>query len=464
MTLLHATSYCRAEDELSTPAPSASPSPRGVVIFLIDTLRTDRLSVYGHNRDTTPALRALAKKSVVFERAISNSAWTLPAMVGFLTGRYPTREVFDRHLSTSLVEQLPKAGFATAAFTEGGFFTKAYGMDAGFETYLEEESAVRLSITGAGPYHKEATGSLEKTFTQSRAWLRDHHHERFFLVIHTYHAHSPYRDRRYAGERRSRAFGKTFENFRLAGIRDGTIAMKPEDLTYLADLYDGGVAAVDERIAEFLSLLLALGVADTTVVVATSDHGEDLGVRTTKRAGHHGHTLYDEQVRVPLLIHDPTGASAPVRITTQVRLIDVMPTVLDLLNLDLPPALDGKSLLPLMRGAAEKHRLALSWTQAPPVGLNSNRFAVSDGRYKLTDNGAGGTPALPRFTLFDLKKDPGERENLYDEASGLSRRLMETLRRERNAIEAVGHADYQDSPDLVDSVRERLRSLGYIRD
>lgn len=141
-----------------------------------------------------------------------------------------------------------------------------------------------------------------------------------------------------------------------------------------------------------------------------------------------------------------------------------MPTVLDLLNLDLPPALDGKSLLPLMRGAAEKHRLALSWTQAPPVGLNSNRFAVSDGRYKLTDNGAGGTPALPRFTLFDLKKDPGERENLYDEASGLTRRLMETLRRERNAIEAVGHADYQDSPDLVDSVRERLRSLGYIRD
>ncbi len=462
LAILLNSAFCASVGLAEAKAPK-EPSPQGVIVFLVDTLRADRLSIYGHTRDTTPTLRVLAKEGVVFERAISNSAWTLPATVGLLTGRYPTRRIFDRHLNGSLVEHLPVVGIATAAFTEGGFFTRAYGMDAGFDTYVEEESAVRLFVTGAGHYHKVATGNLERTFAQSSDWLSRHRNERFFLVVHTYEAHSPYRDRRYVGKRHNDVIGKTFENTLLAAIRNGTAVMGNEELDYLGDLYDGGVSAVDTRIARLLAHLEVLGLADKTVVVVTSDHGEDLGRRVAKRAGHHGHTLYGEQIRVPLLIRDPTRAFAEARIATQVRLIDVLPTVFDLLDVTLPADLDGRSLVPLMMGDRERDRVALSWTQAPPMGLNSTRFAYSDGRYKLIENDPKGSPELPRYTLFDLRDDPAELQNLYTREPEISARLLRELRREREAIEAVGHADYQDSPDLVDSVRRRLRSLGYVR-
>ena len=450
---------------LIAPSLACSPAPRqrtlqGAVVILLDTLRADHVSAYGYERPTTPVIDRVAQEGVLFENVISNSSWTLPAVVGMLSGRYPTGEVFDQTLTLSLIARLRKAGFQTAAFTEGGFVSRFYGLDRGFETYDEEEGAVRLTVRG-DLYHPTARGGIERTFAAASHWLRENSDRPFFLLVHTYEIHTPYRRSDYVKKMDPGNLGETYEISDVLAVQEGKIEITPTEVEYLTGLYDGGVSAADRHVGELLATLEELGLTDRTVVVVTSDHGEDLGNRFPRWAGDHGHTLYDELVRVPLILRNPKKSYPVKRVEGQVRLIDLMPTVFKLLEVDLPPSIDGASLVPLMEGTQGEDRIAFSRI-SPRHGKATLRQAIRDGNYKLISNAPFADPERPSEEFFDLEADPGETANLRKEPAEPYNRLKDELARMRTTLMQKGLPNYEPKEILPSAHKERLKSLGYV--
>jgi arylsulfatase A-like enzyme len=439
--------------------------PRNAVLVVFDTLRADRLSSYGNPRPTSPVLDALAREGASFETVVSNAPWTLPAMVGLMTGEYPTARTYQAGLHRSLVAELEAAGFATAAFTEGAFVSRRYGFELGFQEFREHEGSVPFLLDAPREAAQDPDRGIEKTFGWARQWLAEHAHERrFFLLVHSYEPHVPYRRRTFADGMPRGRLGPTFEAGAAIEVKRSEQVPDPTELAYIRALYDGGVAACDRALGDLLAELTRLGIAEQTLVVVTSDHGEDLGDRVPPRPGNHGHALYDEQLRVPLILRDPTRRFEVRRVSAQVRLVDVMPTVLDLLGLPAAAGREGRSLLPLLRGDEEEPRLA--WSEIPHHALIDEgvRWAVRTGSHKLivtppAQRGRGEA----RLELYDLETDAGERSNLA--ASDPQRRaeLMQQLRGVSLALNSHGPAVYSEVSGPPDpQQRERLRSLGYV--
>lgn len=447
------------------PAP---PEPlRGAIVILLDTLRADAVSAYGGG-DTTPHLDALAERGVLFENAVAYSSWTLPSVAALLTGTPPTRSEYDGTLTVSLVERLQHAGIHTAAITEGGFVSRHFGFDRGFDVFHEAEGAVRIRVHGAA-LHTVGAAGIEGTFGNARRWLGNNGHEPFFLLVHTYEPHVPYRRTHRARGYPRGELDETFSGGDLLKIRRGEISIGPVERAHLRRLYEGGVVAADRAVGGLLDELSQLGLAESTLVIVTSDHGEDLGERFASRAGDHGHSLYGELLRVPLIVYDP-ALPTPRRVGAQVRLVDVLPTVLERLGVGgtaltdasgTGSTLDGRSLWPLMAGREETRRLALSELDRH----GARRSAISDGRFKLIRNDGGpiGQPpyhrSAPAEELYDLVADPDERSPRRgpDETSA-----RDALARALDARAAEEGADFTLREIVDPYTRQRLQALGYL--
>jgi len=426
---------------------------RGVVLILLDTVRPDHLSAYGYDRETSPAISRLGERGVVFEQAVSSAPWTLPAAATLFSGS-PAHRVFDERLTRSGVEAFQRAGFTTAAFTEGAFLSSRYGFSLGFQHYGEEKGFEAVYGTGTEP-------AIEKTFRLAGEWLARHRRDRFFLLIHTYEPHAPYKRRTFAEALPPGAVGETFEAPTLHALRQGSLSLDDADLEYLKALYDGGILETDRHVGIFLERLAALGIRDTTLVVLTSDHGEELGDHYRTRCGDHGHSLLDDLLKVPLIIDDPSRSYAASRVEAQVRTMDIMPTLLDLVGVPSHIPMEGRSLVPLMQGQSEPGRIAFGGS--PHSG--PDRSYVRHRGYKYVRVTGAGTrrtmkliPTPPSEQLYELRKDPGELHNLVDEEPELVagfRKLLDDL--------SDGDLRSIEAPDaLDDELRKRLESLGYV--
>lgn len=426
---------------------------------MLDTLRADGLSAYGNPRATSPAIDALAARGVLFENAMSHAPWTLPSFVGLLSGRYPSQAVFAQgSLQNSLLDVLRSAGWSTAAFTEGGYVSRHFGMDRGFEVFQEEEGKTRLVLD---PRPTQGTGSIEHTFDGAIDWLREPHAKPFFLMVHTYEIHFPYRNREYAQSLPHGRLGATYEEKQRLAIRKGALAVGEEERTYVRALYDGGVHSADTQVRRLLDALEETGLAADTVVVVTADHGEDLGGRDPKALGEHGHQLYDELLRVPLIVYHPRAEWPAGRIGAQTRLVDVMPTLLEFAGLPAPPGLAGASLVPLLRGREKDTRLAYSELRRSPWNEYA-RTAIRDGRHKLIANLSPRPVGWPEIEFYDLSRDPGERENLVGIRHEALDALTVRLKDERDALRSEGGIEIPEEEDLPPELRERLEALGYL--
>ncbi len=443
-------------------APQSAPSLDGVILVVLDTFRADRLSIDGYLRETTPVLDALAGRGVLFEQAITSAPWTLPAMISLMTGRPPSKAVYSEDLLlSSTVETLRDAGLHTVGFTEGGFFSSHFGFARGFVEHHEIDSKVHLVLAGRT---RPDRGGIEETFAAAERWLRDDPALPFFLLIHSYEPHVPYRRSLYTAERSSGQLGRTFEDEDSRRIHLEEIELGEEELTYLAALYDGGIAVSDRHIGQLLAALEEVGLADRVAVVVTSDHGEDLGGRSPRRAGDHGHTLYDELLRVPLILYNPLETYSVERVTTQVRLVDLLPTVLDLFGL--PPAgavsalspADGRSLLPLLRGQEVGDRAAFSRV----MRKGTHRVSVRLDGFKLIDqiDAEGARPS----ELYDLESDAGERSNLIAREGDRVAELAPMLAAFLEQQAALGVVDFRKvkTDELPARLRDHLRALGYV--
>jgi arylsulfatase A-like enzyme len=422
----------------------AEPPPvRGVVLVVLDTLRADRLGCYGYaRRPTSPRLDRLAAQAVLFESAISHAPWTIASVASILSG-FPDTRAFDGELQRSLVEDLTAAGIRTAAFTEGGYFTASFGFDRGFGEFHEE--------------HYLFGGTIERTVGAALTWLAARDERPFFLLVHSYEAHLPYLRTTFAADLEPARFGEQFTEEAHEAVSSGALALTPAELERLEALYDGGVQACDREVGRLLDGLAELGLENDTVVIVTSDHGEELAEgRYPRFAGDHGHALHEELVHVPLLVAVP-GAEAR-RVAAQVRSMDVMPTVLELLGVAAPDDVEGRSLVPFLEGRAEAdERIARGGS--PEEGPD-REFVRLAGRklVRRLEVPEPGSPFehVPELQLFDLDADPGERHDLAREQPETVRLLLEVLERT-----GPGATIDRDELSVPEDLAEQLRALGY---
>jgi arylsulfatase A-like enzyme len=373
---------------------SDQPTRPNVIVYLVDTLRSDHLGVYGYNRDTSTALDAFARDAVVFDRAYSPSAWTRPACASLLTGLNPQRHramTREDTLGTEielLSEHLQALDYRTAGVVSNPNVIALWGFDQGFDWFEDVPAAT---------HHARADVVNEAVFRRLNALGVGP----FFLYVHTMDPHGPFDppppfDVKYPRHRK--------RAIRPSRILPGTPRSIVEDAV---SAYDGEIAFTDLHFGRLLDRLKADGLYESALIVFAADHGEELH---DHGGGGHGHTLFQELVRVPLLVKLPANAHAGRRVETSVSLIDVVPTILGLLGVKQPDGLDGIDLLPLVRSEP-------ALTREQPLYMHLDVERADGARHVVRGVLHGAMKYLHRLApveeemLFDVEKDPSERDN-----------------------------------------------------
>jgi arylsulfatase A-like enzyme len=430
-----------------------APRPN-VLLVLVDTLRVDKLGCYGDAPGLTPNVDRLAAESVLFENASAHAPWTLPAVASLLTALHPAQHRAGGAWPelTSLdpsAETLPalfqRAGYETAAVINMAFLGPEFGLTRGFEHVDIEVFDNNRDVRAA-----------RATTTAALAWLARERDRPFFLMVHYFDPHlfydppEPYRSRFAAEEGRSGGGLEFGTRMDIARLRRNELAVEPETIERAERLYDGEVAYTDAQIGTLLDALGDLGLEESTLVVFTSDHGEEF---LDHGGFEHGHTLYAELTRVPLMLRLP-GVLEPRRIAASARHVDVAPTLCELAGIEPPAGFAGRSLLELTRGEAGADRPVLAHGNLWGPPLTSWR----QGEYKLIlgSEAEGAPPELYRWVV-----DPGEGEDLAPSRRDLVARLRENLAAFEGRMTqpaAEGAAGVELSPET----RRQLERLGYL--
>jgi arylsulfatase A-like enzyme len=382
-----------------------------VLVIGIDTLRADHLGCYGYPRPTSPHIDTLAVEGVVFTDTIAQSPWTLPSFASIFTGLLPsahragegsgwTRSRLGADVPT-LATEVHRAGWRTGSFVSNGFAGEAVGLGEGFETkyqWIDSAAALNMSVQ----------------------FLRKHARERFFAFVHLVDPHHPYTpppedaapflDPSYQGR-----IGNRYTAW------PPPPGMTPADHQRVIDLYDGDVHVSDRRVGQLVAELRTLGVLERTIVVVIADHGEEL---FDHRFNGHGHTLYDELLKVPFVIRFPRARWVK-RIDTQVQAMDLFPTVLDALGLPIPPNLQGVSRMPLVRGTAPPPPPDAQLAVSEYLFFAPEQKAVRRRDLKLIS-----IPSTAKERAFDLVADPKEQTDVAAKRAGDLTALRVVLERE----------------------------------
>lgn len=435
-------------------APERHPD---VLVVVVDTLRADRLGAYGSQRGLTPFLDRFASGGAVFSRAYAPSSWTLPSVASLFTSRHASRHGVVGYASPlrpeeeTLTELFAASGYRTFGYSANFRLAGFQGWAQGFEVW---EAPVGSMKPGEKPYL-----TADRARERALAWLGEHWRRDgppCFLYLQLMDPHSPYDPpepfaSRFGPGPASREHA-ALVNEKLRTLRLGEI--RAEDAVLAASLYDGEVAYVDHELEQLFAELAARGFLQNAVVMITADHGEEFLEHGNVI---HGMSLYEESVRVPWLVQAP--GLTPRRFEAPVSLLDLAPTLLELAGLAPGPRFEGRSLAPSLRGEAEAARLGPVLLELlpnhEPVDVRVHELGLVQGSRKLLRHPKGVE------MLFDLARDPGEREPAGTETSEAVA-LREALAR---ALPEGGRApDAAEPAPLSEERRRELRALGYLRD
>ncbi len=320
-------------------------APLNIILISVDTLRADHLSCYEYNKQTTPNIDKLAERGILFYNTISQSTVTLSSHASIFTSRYASQHKalrYSRILEDSeltLAEILKKRGYKTAGFVDNGEMAGVFNIGQGFDTYDDEG------------------GGIAKIYLKVFKWLESNKRKKFFLFIHCYDCHWPY-VYYYSFAALRNLSRSDYDNFRARS--DNLLEKKTTDDKSLLKswkmFYEVSIFYMDKQIGKLLRKIEHLGLAKKTLIIFTSDHGEEF-----MEHGYlfHGDTVYDEAIKVPLIFKSER-LFMPGKIKNQVRSIDIAPTILEIVNIPVPKIMMGKSLLGLMHGDKETERLAFS--------------------------------------------------------------------------------------------------------
>ena len=439
--------------------PSGVVAPKGVVLITVDTLRADHLSSYGHSRVLTPSFDRLASGGQLFKNAIAQSTTTTPSHASLLTSLYvQDHNVYSNFealgsKATTLGEIFRDNGYATFGVVNMRHLNPEIGnLSQGINHFIRSSEVTR------------ATDSIDRFFD----WIDSIGERPFFAWLHLADVHTPYKppppyDHFYYDDDERDPRKKSLTRiFPLLPTHMSDHPFFKEWLKGITDLkwvmaqYQGAVTYVDDELGRFMAELQKRGLLERTAMVVTSDHGENLGEHDM----YFVHTgLYEQTIRVPLLTYFPGGGRQGVQVNEVVELVDLMPTLLEYLEIPIPTGIRGRSLWPLIRGELVPDKVALI------EHAGKNQVALRSRRYKYikhleTKNLQPSYPFVAgKEELYDLAVDPREEDNLVHSRSDLLWRFRKELRvRQKDKFSLrVGKSDL--SPETV----EVLRSLGYIQ-
>jgi len=393
---------------------------KNLLVITLDTTRSDKIGSYGCTEVKTPNIDGLATLGARFENAYTPVPLTLPAHCSIFTGTYPIYHKVRNNGSyflpeqiDTLAEQMKKQGYKTSAFVSSFVVDSRFGLDQGFDVYndnLDIDKNVKV-------YHSERIA--EKVFDDFSLWFTENSNKKFFSWVHFFDPHMPY------------------------------AAPEPFGSEYSDNPYLGEIAYTDSYVGKIINLLKENGIFDKTIIIISGDHGEAFGEHQE-----YGHQVfcYNENLKVPLIIY--AKGKVPINIVKKEKVvtIDIMPTVLDLLQFPIPKQVQGQSLLPLIKGlpfVPEDIYIESIFAKealgcAPIKGIIQNDHKYID---------------LPQPELYNLLADPEEKDNLISAMSHIGKKLKNRV---DHMIERLNTMEYNPQREMTAEEKKRLASLGYI--
>jgi len=424
--------------------PGTAADRPNVILIIIDTLRADHVGHHGYSRPTTPNLDEFAAQAFTFKNAITPAPWTSPAIASLFTAQYPYVLGYDSDVvmldntALCLAEVLRNNGYKTKGVISHIYVSAELGFDQGFESFDEDNAQ--------GHGHVSSPSVTDKGI----AFIEKHENE-FFLFLHYFDPHCDYilHD---GYDYYPEYDGPLTSGQPIQDLREKAPGMSADDVRYLEALYDSEISFTDQHVARFLGHLKELDLYEKCLIVITADHGEEFLERGDYWIGH-TKTTYQELIHVPLVIKLPGQKKGKV-LEEYVSLIDLMPTILSAVDLDLPEGYehDGHPLT-LSHDAPIKTRPVFSETQR----WGTHRSVIVDGYKLLYDIKARET------YLFNLKLDPSEKEDLAEDDADKVRELWPRLNKWDYDMRLKRTKFVSQRPRLTKQQREQLKSLGYIR-
>jgi arylsulfatase A-like enzyme len=448
-----------------------------VIIYVVDTLRADRLGLYGHGRPTSPNIDSLAAESVVFDQAYAAAPWTPPSVASLMTSTYPCEHRVissARQLNSSvstLAESLMQSGYHTGGYYENKWVGSEMGLSRGFSDLVYRD-------------YPSTDTHLSDDVEEFLDKVTD---DRFHLYLHTMEPHDPY----LVPPIYIHSFGRVSQSVRedvervskglkLVNMRivQGQQNKSPDDILAgqnklmseleshrdeMYVLYDSSVAWADDTLGRVVNVLKEKGIWNKAIFVLLSDHGEEIG----ERGGWgHGQSIYGELMRVPLLIHFPGNEMAGMRVSSSVSLVDVMPTILDYLDLKKHcRGCRGRSLLPMLRGSIWADTESPVYTvridevnKYAPWDKSRGAFNVGirQGRWQGIWNDQPAT-----VELYDVIADPGETRNLSSQYADLAADMRQHANARIEKCQAW-LSEPVKADELSEETKKELRALGYL--
>ena len=391
-----------------------------ILLVTLDTTRADRIGCYGYAKARTPNLDFLASNGVRFSNAYCQVPLTLPSHCSILTGTYPIyHQVHNNgsyylwHSQITLAEILKERGYETAAFVSSFTVDSRFGLDQGFEVYddkFQEDEVIKT-------FRSERRA--DRVFSSFSAWVDKNAEEKFLCWIHFYDPHLPY---------------------------DPPSPFREE---FSDRLYDGEIAYMDLYVGKAIEKLRERNILDKTLIILAGDHGEALG---EKGELDHGIFIYDNTLKVPFILYSEKNLPAGITISLRVRLIDIMPTILEMLEIPIHKEIQGTSLIKYMEGRKRDDLPSYIETYLPREDYNwSELIGLIDSDWKYIQ--------APKEELYNLKRDPAEEKNVIDKEKKVASEMKEKL---KSMIKDYSSGIEARKKKLILEEQEKLRSLGYL--
>ena len=414
-----------------------------VLLISIDTLRPDHLGCYGYEKDISPHIDQLADEGAVFQNAFSQAPWTLPSHLSMLTSIYPSvfkdgekrKEYFLSNPSLSIASILQKNGYITGGITGGGNVDPDFGYSQGFNSGYTTTSAKDES-------------QIHESYVIFKEWIKMHKEDRFFLFFHTFEVHD---------------YITAKEKHILKNIDPNNIRLQ------MLELYDNKIAHMDNYIGLITNDLKKLGIYDKTLIIITSDHGEEFFEH-----GNLGHqtSLYNELLKVPLIFRLPGKIPSKIKIKNNVRVVDIKTTILSILGIEDENPQEGKSLLSFLDNTEDENRTIFAEETGSVIGEALDIKSIQNDQYKFILSPVATTP--PGFNydiknfgeLYDLNKDLAEKRNLNEKGNLIAKKLKEEIieiTQKNIQLKEILKQNSDKSIEISEETKQRLRALGYIQ-
>lgn len=506
----------KLEKFFQSPPGNGNIAKPNIILITLDTLRADHLSCYGYNRKTSPFIDKIANEGILFNECISPSSWTLPSHASIFTGLYPSEHgaihsALQRNKSkldksfTTLAEIMEKNGYLTAGFIGGPYLSSEFGLSQGFEYYndilipsdmtfvinkltftdilitafkkfinprkISEVLEYYISDIANYIYNEHFSKKLldingwkkkaDEINSVALPWIEKNKDSRFFLFINYFDTHTPYKlpigfdnlfDRGYKGKLK----GLPGE---LYSISSHAYSPTDDDFKYLISLYDSQICFLDMNIRKLFEKLDSCKINNDTIVIITSDHGESFGEHGLVN---HGFSLYDDNIRVPLILWGLDKIGGSRKINTQTSTVDILPTILDITNIPIPNNIHGKSLLRLISDDHGFERPVVLSEIFDDIAVHRfgdefkrdlKSFRSKEWKYISSSNG--------KNELYNLINDKKEIDNIIKSENKISDKFEKIKDEFLISLNSVLPGK-DTKAEVGNNIKEKLKALGYI--